>query len=341
MPAVNIKVLLIDDSLFFREALTQFLSKDKDITIIGTAANCAEAIKKIEELRPDVITLDIEMPGMSGIEFLKDIMPRYAIPTIVVSSDGTKVLDALGAGALDFVTKPNRSIQMNNDVFINELRVKVKVASTANRSVIKSKNSNNDKLKEISKRTLMIAIGASTGGTEAIFDVVKDLPQNIPPIVVVQHMPPVFTRMYADRLNARCKFIAKEAEDGDEIKPGRLLLAPGDFQMKIRKAGTSYYVECKKAEKVSGHCPSVDVLFTSIADKPICKNTIGIILTGMGADGAKGLLEMSKKGAYTLGQNEATSVVYGMPCVANELGAVRKQLSLTGITQEILNMIKE
>jgi two-component system chemotaxis response regulator CheB len=334
----KIEVLIVDDSIFFREALNMQLSRDPDLIVVGEAQDAAEAIVKIEALKPDVITLDVEMPGMNGIEFLRRVMPSYAIPVVVVSSVNSCVFDALSAGALDFVAKPDTRARIGYDLFINELKVKIKVASTANRSILKAMTNGPEAPASSAKQPGIIAIGASTGGTEAIYEVVKELPRNIPGIVVVQHMPPVFTRMYAERLNNSCILEAKEAENGDRIYPGRMLVAPGDFQLRVKKGPGGYFVECTKEEKVSGHCPSVDVLFQSVADKAE-GDAIGILLTGMGSDGAKGLLEMRRKGSITIGQDESTSVVYGMPRVAYEIGAVGKQLPLSKISAEIMRIL--
>lgn len=334
----KIRVLVVDDSIFFREAMRYHISRDPDMEIAGEAGDAVTAVRKIEELNPDVITLDIEMPGMNGIDFLKKVMPGYAIPVVVVSSANVRVFDALRAGALDFVAKPDSRQGMGQTSFFNELITKVKGFAAVNRSILKNMvNPYHEKLKKHTKYE-MIAIGASTGGTEAIYKVVRDLPNDIPGIVIVQHMPPVFTRMYAERLNNSCALEAKEAENGDQIVPGRILVAPGDYQMRVRKAGGNYYVECRKAEKVNGHCPSVDVLFHSVAEKA-GTDVIGILLTGMGRDGAEGLLEMRKKGARTFGQDEASSVVYGMPKEAYNMGAVEKQLPLNEIPQELMRIL--
>lgn len=330
----KIRVLIVDDSAFFREAMRFHILSDPGLEIVGEAWDAASTVKKIDELRPDVITLDIEMPGMNGIEFLKTILPVFAIPVVVVTSANKMVFDALQAGALDFVVKSdNRQAQAS---FFSELKTKLKVAANANRSFL-GRSMQGDKPTRHSKYA-MIAIGASTGGTEAIYRVVRDLPKNTPGIVVVQHMPPVFTRLYAERLNNTCTMEAKEAENGDRVIPGRILIAPGEYQMRVRKTGDGYIVECRQEEKVSGHCPSVDVLFHSVAEK-VGAEAIGILLTGMGRDGAEGLAEMRKRGARTIGQDEPTSVVYGMPKEAYKLGAVEKQLPLPEIPVELMRML--
>lgn len=228
--------------------------------------------------------------------------------------------------------------------FVNELTVKVKIASTA-------KVGNKKHAPLVSNRPLtgsvtsvstnqVIALGASTGGTDALYSVISALPKEMPPIVIVQHMPPVFTKLYADRLNNSCKLEVKEAADGDELRPGRVLIAPGDFQMRVAKRGSGYYVRVTKEEKVSGHCPSVDVLFRSVAEV-VKDKAIGVIMTGMGKDGADGLLKMRKNGAYTIGQDEKSSVVYGMPMVAFNIGAVQKQLPLERIPDEIIRSLSK
>lgn len=338
----KIRVLIIDDSLVFRETLARGIGKDPGIEIVGTAADPFMARDMILQHEPDVLTLDVEMPKMSGIEFLKRLMPQYPLPVVVVSSVSSNVFDALNAGAVDFVTKPNVTRQGGLEGFINELIIKIKIASTAKVGSSKSSTA----VKHASKEAVsgngcdLIAIGASTGGTEAIYQVIKEFPRDMPGVVIVQHMPPVFTRMYAERLNNSCRMEVKEAQNGDIIIPGRVLIAAGDFHMKVKKGNNGYYVECKKGERVNGHCPSVDVLFNSISEISGL-SAIGVILTGMGYDGAKGLLNMKKKGAYTIGQDEQSSIVYGMPKVAYDIGAVLRQTSLEEISDIILSVLQD
>lgn len=336
----RIKVLVVDDSLLFREAVAKGLGSDRGIEVVGTASNPFEARDLIIELEPDVLTLDIEMPRMNGIEFLQKLMPQYPMPVVVVSALSNNVFEALDAGAVDFVTKPNSKLGNGFEGFINELIVKVKIASMAKVGYHKNRAQNNlfNTNAHINGKNVIIAIGASTGGTEAIFDIISAFTREMPGIVVVQHMPPVFTRMYAERLNASCKMEVKEAVHGDQIIPGRVLIAPGDKHLKINKKGNSYIVECFDGDKVNGHKPSVDVLFNSVAEKA-GEAAIGIILTGMGYDGAKGLLKMKQKGAITIGQDEKSCVVYGMPKVAYDIGAVVKQVSLSNIPQTICYII--
>lgn len=337
-----IKVLIVEDSIVFRELLVQNLSKDPAIQVVGTAKDPFEARDAILAHKPDVMTLDVELPRMSGIEFLKKLMPQYPLPVVVISSLSDKVFDALKAGAVDFVAKPAVSNRKQLEDFIkNELLVKIKIASTAKISNIKKVvMEGQEQHLSVKGNNLIVAIGASTGGTEAICDVVKEFGTDIPGIVVVQHMPPGFTKMYAKRLNEQCRITVKEAETGDRVLPGHMLIAPGgDRHMRLVKVNGVYQVECKPGPRVNGHCPSVDVLFDSVA-KSAGASAVGIILTGMGGDGAKGLLAMRRAGARTIGQDESTCVVYGMPKVAYDLGAVEHQEKLSAIagrTYALLN----
>lgn len=332
----RIRVLIVDDSILFREVLARELSKDFGIEVIGTAQDPFDARDKILELKPDVVTLDVEMPKMDGIAFLKKLMPQYPLPVIVVSSSSENVLNSLNAGAVDFVTKPDTGRSGSLPAFINELIVKIKIASTAKVGGFKK---DYEPVQFVSSkgtdmRDMVVAIGASTGGTEALYRIITTLPRDMPGILVVQHMPPVFTRLYAERLNNSCPLEVKEAEDGDLLKPGRVIIAAGEHHLQLKKGSSGFYVKSQPGEKVSGHCPSVDVLFDSVA-QAAGSQAIGVILTGMGSDGAKGLLNMKKAGGWTIGQDESTSTVYGMPMVAYNIGAVMKQLPLGKIAQEI------
>ena len=337
-----IRVLIVEDSIVFRELLVQNLSRDPAIQVVGTAKDPFEARDAIIEYKPDVMTLDVELPRMNGIEFLRKLMPQYPHPVVVISSLSDKVFDALNAGAVDFVAKPTVTGRAQLEDFIrNELLVKIKIASTARISNIKKTVMLNEQQSlSVKGNNLIVAIGASTGGTEAIFSVAKDFGTDIPGIVVVQHMPPGFTSMYAKRLDDQCRIQVKEAQTGDRVLPGHMLIAPGgDAHMRLVKVNGVYQVEVKQGPRVNGHCPSVDVLFESVA-RVAGANAVGIILTGMGGDGAKGLLSMRKAGARTIGQDESTCVVYGMPKVAYDLGAVEHQEKLTDIagrTYSLLN----
>ncbi len=339
-----IKVLIVEDSIVFRELLVQNLSKDPAIRVVATAKDPFEARDLILLHKPDVMTLDVELPRMSGIEFLRKLIPQYPMPVVVISALSDKVFDAMNAGAVDFVAKPAVSSRAQLEDFIrNELLVKIKIASTARISNIKKtvvKQQEQEQNLSSYRSNLVVAIGASTGGTEAIYSVVKDFRTDIPGIVCVQHMPPKFTEMYAKRLNDQCRIQVKEAETGDRVLPGHMLIAPGgDRHMRLIKVNGSYQVEVKAGPRVNGHCPSVEVLFESVA-KAAGKDAVGIILTGMGGDGGKGLLSMRQAGAKTIGQDESTSVVYGMPKVAYDLGAVMYQEKLgdiAGRTYALLN----
>lgn len=336
----KIRVLVVDDSVLFRNLLVQSLSEDPYLEVVAQAGDAYAARDAIIKYRPDVMTLDVEMPKMNGIEFLRKLMPQYPLPVVVISALDAKVFDAMEAGAVDFVCKPSTVDRAKVGDFIRkELGTKIKIASTVRVGNLKRVESYPVNGGAALKKDMVIAIGASTGGTEAIFEVVKQFRTDIPGVVVVQHMPPGFTGMYANRLNNQCQVAVKEAVTGDKVLPGRVLIAPGDKHLRLVKVNGIYQVECKEGPKVSGHCPSVDVLFSSVA-KTAGKDALGVILTGMGGDGANGLLEMRKAGAATIGQNEATCVVYGMPKVAFDIGAVQYQMELSSITNKIYSLLR-
>jgi two-component system chemotaxis response regulator CheB len=332
----KIRVLICDDSSVYRTFINAYLSKREGIEIVGIARDAFDAQEKIQQLKPDVLSLDVEMPRMSGIELTKKLMATSALPIILVSATNISVFDALQAGAVDFVKKPDSNM-VSPDAFIDELASKIKIAAVAkvsNSTAVKpvpteapkpsTTLSGIGKCSEKVANSTIIALGASTGGTEATLAVLQTLPALIPPILIVQHMPPGFTKLYAERLNKLCAMTVKEAQDGDIITPGTVYIAAGDSQMELVRWAAGHKLRCTGKEKVSGHCPSVDVLFNSVA-KESTKNNVGIILTGMGKDGATGLLEMRKKGAYTLGESQESCVVYGMPMVAQNIGAVMIQ----------------
>lgn len=337
----QIKVLVVDDSLMFRELLARGIENDPVMKVVAKASNPYEARDAILKYRPHVMTLDIELPKMGGIEFLRKLMPQYPLPVVVVSAKNEKVFDAINAGAVDFINKPKIENQKEIENFVkHEVNTKIKIASTAKIGNLKQNRVNQSAMGRVEKNygNCIIAIGASTGGTEAIATVIKGFASDIPGTVIVQHMPPGFTAMYAERLNNQSRVYVKEAETGDIVERGKVLLAPGDLQMRLTKINGIYRVECKHGEKVSGHCPSVDVLFHSVASHA-GKNAIGVLLTGMGADGAKGLLAMRHQGAETIGQDEASCIVYGMPKVAYEIGAVKYQVNLENISGKIYNIL--
>lgn len=339
----KIRVLVVEDSIVFRELLVRNLNADPAIEVVATARDPYEARDAIVEYHPDVMTLDIELPRMNGIEFLRKLMPQHPLPVVMISSLSEKVFDALNAGAVDFVAKPTGATRAQLEEFAKtELPVKIKIASVAKvgswkKTPMEAPNqhlttANND---------LIVAIGASTGGTEAIASVIKEFGADIPGVVIVQHMPPGFTDMYAKRLNERCQVQVKEAKTGDPVLPGQVLIAPGgDAHMQLVKVNGNYQVVVKRGPRVNGHCPSVDVLFQSVAEVAGSR-AVGIILTGMGGDGAKGLLAMKNAGARTIGQDESTCVVYGMPKVAYDLGAVEYQEKLPDIAKRTYSLLSK
>lgn len=342
MTAVKkIRVLVVDDSLVFREVIQRGLSSDPAIEVVATAQDPFDARDKILQYKPDVMTCDVEMPRMNGIEFIRRLLPQYVIPIVVVSSVSEAVFDAMKAGAVDFVTKPDVSSVGSVEAFIKEMIRIIKIASQAKvvgAEAVHDKRLVVGRAEEAKNTGRIVAIGASTGGTEAIFRVLKSLPADMPGIVIVQHIPSKFSRMFAERLDHSVPFTVKEAQNGDRVEPGRVLIAPGDHHIRVKRIGDSYKVECFQGDKVNGHCPSVDVLFESVA-KEAGNRAIGVIMTGMGYDGAKGLLAMRRKGARTIGQDEKSSVVYGMPKVSFEIGAVEKQVSLAEIPIALLSML--
>lgn len=336
----KIRVLVVEDSVVFRNLLVQGLNADPNIEVVAEAGDPFEAKDAIMEYQPDVMTLDIEMPKMNGIEFLKRLMPQYPMPVVMLSGLDGKVFDAIEAGAIDFVHKPvNMSQRMVSEFIRQELITKIKIASTVNVRKLQTRELRKPiKREKLTNQNCVIAIGASTGGTEAIYNVIKQFHSDIPGVVAVQHMPPGFTEMYAERLNGKCEVEVREAKDGDLVKQGQVLIAPGGYQMRLIKTKSGYCVECKPESKINGHCPSVDVLFESVAQVAGAES-IGIILTGMGGDGSKGMKEMKNCGAITIGQDEATSVIYGMPKVAYDIGAVQYQVPLDSVTDKIYSLL--
>lgn len=345
----RIRVLVVDDSALVREILTAGLSKDPEIEVVGSAANPFIARDKIIELRPDVLTLDVEMPRMDGVDFLRRLMPQYPIPAIMVSAltqKGAQItFEALEAGAIDFVTKPSTDVARGLNQMLADLRQKVKMAARVDMSAWKNRQTPKERSAVPVVRAALaestdkvVAIGASTGGTEAIRRVIRAFPASMPGIVIVQHMPPGFTKHFSDNLNEVCEMDVREAQSGDRIMPGRVLIAPGGKHMTVRRSGGIYLVDCQEGENVNGHCPSVDVLFHSVA-RYVAGNAVGVILTGMGGDGADGLLAMRQAGARTIAQDEKSCVVFGMPKVAIERGGVDRISPLDSIPQMIVTML--
>lgn len=343
MTTKPIRVLIVDDSALMRQILTSMLSSDPMIEVVGTAPDPYVARQKIKELNPDVLTLDIEMPRMDGLQFLDKIMALHPMPVVMVSSltqeGADATIRALEGGAIDFVAKPTADLEAGLADKKEEITSKVKTAAKARVRGRRKTRSGPAKVVatgvSYSSTEKIIAIGASTGGVEALTEVVCSLPADSPATLITQHMPARFTTSFANRLNGISKVAVAEATDGTRILPGHVYIAPGGHHLELTRSGANYVCRITGTEPVSGHCPSVDVLFNSVATVAGA-NAIGVILTGMGKDGAAGLYQMSQKGAATVGQNEASCVVYGMPKVAFEMGAVGKQLPLEKIAQHII-----
>lgn len=351
----KIRVLIIDDSASVRQAMTAILSEDPAIQVIAAAADPFAAARYIQEEVPDVITLDVEMPRMDGVTFLRKLMSQKPIPVVMCSSlveEGSEtLLQALEAGAVDVILKPRMGVADHLNEAKMRIRETVKGAARARlraRTATVRPNSPPAKLtadavlppptgRAMSRTTeMVVCIGASTGGTEALREVLEALPANSPGIVIVQHMPESFTRAFAKRLNGLCQVDVKEAEDGDTVMRGHVLIAPGGLRhMMLERQGARYVVAVKEGPLVSRHRPSVDVLFRSAA-RNAGSNAVGIIMTGMGDDGARGLLEMKQAGARTFAQDEATSVVFGMPKEAIARGAADRVIPLHAIARELL-----
>jgi len=344
--AQDIKVLIVDDSAVVRKVFSQQLSKQKGIVVIGTAPDPYVARDKIVKLKPDVITLDIEMPRMDGITFLKKLMIYYPLPVIIVSSLTTQnsklALEALSIGALDVLSKPNSAYSVG-DMGV-QLAEKIRAVYGAKLIAPLQNGKTQSLYRPVSKALAqtthkIIAIGASTGGTEAIKKVLTQMPANSPGIVVVQHMPAQFTTSFAERLNELCQMRVKEAENGDTVLAGQVLIAPGNFHMLLKRSGARYYVEVKQGPLVHYQRPAVDVLFKTVA-RYAGANALGIILTGMGKDGAQGMLEMKKAGAINIAQDEKSCVVFGMPKEAINIGAVDFVQDIHHIASKALSILE-
>jgi two-component system, chemotaxis family, protein-glutamate methylesterase/glutaminase len=337
-----VRVLVVDDSALMREMLCDILSSDPDVEVVGAVCDPFAARQKIKELNPDVLTLDIEMPRMDGLAFLDKIMTLRPMPVVMVSSltqEGAEAtLNALEAGAVDFVAKPALNLQAGLQEKRDELIAKVKAAARAR---VQKRFASQAKVEprrsaRYSSTEKIVALGASTGGVEATNHILKAMPADGPAILLTLHMPENFTASFARRLDSVCDIRVAEARDGDRVLPGHAYVAPGSAHLRLGRSGANYVCVVRGQERVSGHCPSVDVLFRSVAEAA-GKSAIGAILTGMGKDGADGLLAMRRAGAQTLGQDEESCVVYGMPKVAAERGAVEAEVPLSRMADEILN----
>lgn len=350
----KISVIVVDDSALVRKLLSELLNNDPDIEVVATAADPFQAREKIKQFNPDVLTLDVEMPKMDGVTFLRNLMRLRPMPVVMVSTlteRGAQVtLDALALGAFDFVEKPKIDISNTLADYGIEITQKVKAAANASISALTSKALSavdekltadaviaRQKMPATKLRTTekIIAIGASTGGTEAIKEVLCALPANAPGIVVTQHIPATFSAAFAQRVNKHAAINVRQAEDGEQILPGHAYIAPGDRHLLVERSGARYYCRLNDGPAVSRHKPSVDVLFRSVAQN-VGPNAIGVMLTGMGDDGAQGMLEMKQAGAINMVQDEKTSVVWGMPGAAFKLGAAEHVVALQKIAEEML-----
>jgi two-component system, chemotaxis family, protein-glutamate methylesterase/glutaminase len=344
-----IKVLIVDDQSVVRNILEESLQQYSFITVVGKASNALEAKQMVPILKPDVITLDVEMPKMNGLEFLDWLMPNFPTPVLMLSSFtevGEEItLEALDRGAMDFILKPDGT-ESDFVRMLNELVGKIKKLGNSNnitgKNVLYKKKETIRKSvipKTIYRKIQLVVIGASTGGTRALELILNALPTGLPPIVVVQHITENFTKRYADRLGTICDLQVKEAENGELLEDGYVYIAPGNHHLLVRKMAGKLLLETDFFDKVSGHRPSIDVLFESVARGGFASTTLGVLLTGMGKDGAAGLLSLRKNGARTIGQDEASSVVYGMPKEAFLLGAVEKQMSLEDIAEGMVKIM--
>lgn len=340
MNARKIRVLVIDDSALVRELLTRLLRSDPDIIVVDTASDPIIAREKIKRHNPDVITLDVEMPRMDGLEFLERLMRLRPMPVVMVSSlthkGGDATVRALELGAVDFVGKPKFDLADGLSTMRAELCGKVKAAAQAKVEKRVAQTQSTQLLGGgFTTTECIIAIGASTGGVEALTSILRVMPADSPAVLVTQHMPEGFTKSFATRLNSLTSTTVAEASDGCRVLPGHVYIAPGSKHLELTRSGANYVCKVQRTERVSGHCPSVDVMFDSVATAAGA-NAVGAILTGMGKDGAQGLLRMRRAGAHTLGQDEASCVVYGMPRAAQEIGAVEVQSPLEHMAQQIL-----
>lgn len=357
----KIKVLVVDDSALIRRLFSDMLNSDPDIEVIDTANDPIEARSKIKQHNPDVITLDIEMPKMDGITFLEKLMRLHPLPVVMISSHTQKgaecVMRSLQIGAVDFMPKPVSHEDDSLRVYASNLINKVRAASKANVAKHLEINSHNHssptdsgllhaskpsspELLDCKTNIQLVAIGSSTGGTEAVAEVLKSIPSDFPPIVITQHIPSKFSKAFAERLNRNCAGTILEAQDGDEIKPGHVYIAPGGMQMEVVKY--KYNLMCKvyEGEKVNRHCPSVEVLFNSVA-KVVGKKVISVMLTGMGDDGSASMKNIQDRGGITIAQDEKSSVVWGMPGAAVKLGYVDRIVSLNNIAPELINICRD
>lgn len=342
----KISVLVIDDSALVRNLLSSMINSHEDLEVIGTAPDPLIAREMIRRLNPDVLTLDIEMPKMDGLEFLEKLMRLRPMPVIMISTLTEKsaeaTMEALALGAIDFVSKPKVDVASELQSYSEEIAHKIRMAAsaqvkrpTAVPTDMNQITSSASGINRIYSTEKLIIVGSSTGGTEALKDFLVNLPPDMPGILIAQHMPETFTKSFANRLNSLCKISVKEAQGGERILPGHVFIAPGHSHLLLKRSGANYVTELSQSEPVNRHRPSVDVLFRSAATYA-GKNAIGVILTGMGKDGAAGILEMRKAGAYNFAQDEASCVVFGMPKAAIEIGATDEVVPLKNMASRVL-----
>ncbi len=337
----KIRVLIVDDSSMMRRLLNDLLSTDPSIEVVGSAVDPYEAREKLIALKPDVMTLDVEMPKMDGVTFLEKVMAHLPTRTLIISSltpQGSDLaLKALSVGAIEVLAKPKLDLERGMDAMAAKIVESVKSAASASLAGLKFRDFQNTKKTEVKLSTTkkIIAIGSSTGGTEALKVLLSGVSIDCPGIVIVQHMPPVFTKTFAEVLRKITALDVREASHGDEIIPGRVLLAPGNYHMEVERSGANYRVSLNQKAPIHSVRPAADYLFSSVA-KNVGANAAGVILTGMGSDGAKGLLEMKQAGSFTFAQNEETCVIFGMPREAIKLGAVNKVLPIQEIAAAVL-----
>lgn len=342
----KIKVLVVDDSALIRHMLTEMINAQRDMICVGAAPDPLVARQMIKDLNPDVLTLDIEMPKMDGLDFLEKIMRLRPMPVLMISTlteKGSDVaLKALELGAVDFVSKPKVNVRDDFKEYEEEVANKIRMASKVRPTLLATKSSAANKV--VSRPSLsfgsekLIMVGASTGGTEAIKTFLSGMPANCPGIMIVQHMPAAFTKSFAQRLNSLCAIQVKEAEDGERVLPGHAYIAPGGVHLSVARSGANYVCRISHDAPVNRHCPSVEVLFNSAAEH-VKGNCVGVMLTGMGKDGAQGMLTMRQAGAHNFAQDEESCVVYGMPREAVLCGAVHESVPLEKMAEKVLNSV--
>ena len=349
----KIKVLVIDDSALIRRLLTRILNQHKDIQVVGAAEDALVARQMIKKLNPDVLTLDIEMPRMDGIAFLEKLMRLRPMPVVMISTQTERgaeaTMRALELGAVDFLHKPKQDIETTLYEYFYDLTRKIKIASQSKVACLADRQplsgpgaSQINKAASLGCKTKikMIVIGASTGGTEAISNILGTMPTDMPPILITQHIPPKFSRAFAQRLNRNHAISVYEAEDGQVINPGHVYVAPGGYHLKVKNIQDQYVCHVYQGARVNRHCPSVEVMFKSVLDN-VGNRIISVMLTGMGKDGATAMQEIHNAGGRTIAQNEASSVVWGMPGAAVKLGCVEKVVALNDISTQIIAMCQQ